>query len=821
MRISLNWLQTLVDIDLSPPDLAEILTLAGFEVDDIEDRRPWADGVVVGKILSCDPHPNADKLRVCQVEIGQAEPANIVCGAANVKSGLYVPVATLGTYLPAVDLTIKKAKLRGVPSLGMICSLAELGLEKEAEGIHSFDPTQGAEYLGADARPLLGLNDVILDIASTANRADALSMVGVAREVAALTGATLNLPATPQLKIPTQKNSVTIELADPDLCPAYIATVLENVSIGPSPDWLQQRLTTAGTRPINNVVDITNYILLEWGQPLHAFDAEALQHLTTPHPLTLGVRYAQGQETLVTLDGQKRRLQDQTLLITANDQPIALGGVMGGAATEVKNSTTRLVLEAALFGSVVIRRSARSQSLRTEASARYERGVNASELERACLHALELLVTLTGARILDQQTTDHRTPLHRIIELRLDRVNQVLGQIKGEQGEPTFLTASQVTPLLAALGFELTAIDGPIASSKVWQVKVPPHRHHDIEREIDLVEEVARLYGYDRFCDTLPAQTKLGFLSGEDALTRKLREALRSIGLTELLHYSWVKPGIEGQVVVVNPLLVEFSALRQDLLTGLLNAFQFNLEQGNGPLQGFEMGQIFWQVEDSLQESRSVAGILGGDPAQGRWMRDRCQDYSLTWFAAKGLLDRAFAQLGLQVEYRADAPDSRWHPGRTAALISQGSTLGYFGQIHPQIQKERDFPNFVYAFELNLDLLLEQLARQQKRATLFSAYSSYPAADRDLAFFIDSTVSVAEIEQTIWKATGGRQASLLKIVELFDEYQGEHVPVGQRSLAFRLVYQSRDRTLTDAEVNPLHQKVREALEKQFQVSLRS
>lgn len=813
MRISLNWLRDLVDIDLSPQELAEQLTLAGFEVEDIEDLRTWADGVVVGKVLTCESHPNADKLRVCTVDIGEADPSQIVCGAPNVKAGLYVPVATLGTYLPTPDLKIKKAKLRGVPSAGMICSLTELGLESEIDGIHSFDADEVA--VGSDVRPLLGLDDVILDLTSTANRADALSMVGVAREVTALTGAKLKLPATPELDIPSGKD-VKVELSDAEACPAYIATVLEDVTIVPSPDWLQQRLIAAGTRPINNVVDITNYVLLEWGQPLHAFDADSLDTLAKKKPLTLGVRLAKAGETLTTLDSQKRQLQAQTLVITANDQPVALGGVMGGEDTEVKDTSTRLVLEAALFNSLTIRRSARSQSLRSEASTRYERGVNESQLETACLHALQLLVDLTGAKVVAQQRADHRKSLARSIELRLERVNHVLGKVKGKKGESTDLTAQDILPILKSLGFDTTPTERP----GTWTVTVPPHRHSDIEREIDLVEEIARLYGYDNFCETLPAKTELGTLSRQDALARKLREAFRAVGLTELIHYSWVKPEGDKQVVVVNPLLVEFSALRTEMLTSLLNACQRNWEQGNDALNGFEVGQVFWKEGEKLKEARAIAGILGGDPTQGKWMRTASQDYAMTWFEAKGLLERVLNQLGLSVAFQSDCPDERLHPGRTAALISQGENLGYFGQIHPQVQQDRELP-VTYVFELNFDRLLEQLARLQTKAMLFSTYSTYPAADRDLAFFIPTDVTVAEIEKVIRKAAGGRKQSLLKAIELFDEYQGEHVPEGQRSLAFRLLYQASDRTLTDAEVNPIHQKVRDALEKQFNASLRS
>jgi phenylalanyl-tRNA synthetase beta chain len=333
MRISLKWLQELVELKLSPEELAETLTLAGFEVEDVEDRRTWAAGVVVGKVLERQPHPNADKLSVCQVDIATGETLNIVCGASNVRADLYVPVATVGTYLPNIDLKIKPAKLRGVPSQGMICSLKELGLPSDVDGIHIF--TQENLQVGSDVRPLLGLDDVILDVTATANRADALSMVGIAREVAALTGAKLTLPEPGEVSISRGAFPLALKISDTQACPAYIGTVIDQVKIAPSPEWLQQRLRAAGVRPINNVVDITNYVLLEWGQPLHAFDRDRLQSVAGSDSLTIGVRFANPGETLKTLDGQTRTLSTQNLLITANNKPVALAGVMGGEETEV------------------------------------------------------------------------------------------------------------------------------------------------------------------------------------------------------------------------------------------------------------------------------------------------------------------------------------------------------------------------------------------------------------------------------------------------------------------------------------------------------
>ena len=407
--------------------------------------------------------------------------------------------------------------------------------------------------------------------------------------------------------------------------------------------------------------------------------------------------------------------------------------------------------------------------------------------------------------------------MNRSIELRLERVNQVLGPIKTKNGKPGQLTAGQVSAVLQALNFDLTPTDKP----QGWRVAVPPHRYRDIEREIDLIEEIARLQGYDQFCETLPAKTELGNLSEQEQIVRRLRAALRAVGLTELIHYSWVKPGGEDQIQVVNPLLVEFSALRTEMLTPLINAFQYNLEQGNGPLNGFEMGQIFWKEGQSLHESRAIAGIMGGDPSQGKWLQGIGNERPLSWFEAKGILESVFDNLNLKVVYRPTDAESWLHPGRTATLWLKKTRLGHFGQLHPQLRQERGLPDAVYAFELNLDVLLNHLTQTQSTAVAFQPYSAFPSTDRDVAFFVSVDVTVARIEQAIHKAVGTGKKSLLASVELIDEFRGESVPTGQRSLAFRLVYRASDHTLTDEEINPIHQKVRQALEKEFQVNLRS
>ncbi|MGA1622497.1 MAG: phenylalanine--tRNA ligase subunit beta, partial [Synechocystis sp.] len=680
MRISVNWLQSLVELSLSPEALAELLTIAGLEVEEIEDRRRWSAGVVLGRVLQKDKHPNADKLSVCVVDIGAEEPSTIVCGAPNVRAEAVVPVATVGSYLPQVDLKIKPAKLRGVKSSGMICSLAELGLSKESEGIHIFE---GIDLpLGSPVAPLLGLDDVILDISPTANRADALSMVGVAREVAALTGGKLSLPEITTVTPADQ--GLTIAVQETQACPAYIGTVIEGVTIKPSPDWLQQRLQAAGVRPINNVVDITNYVLLEWGQPLHAFDREKLQTVAGSDGLTLGVRLARDSETLLTLDDQERTLKPQNLVITANDTPVAIAGVMGGGDTEVDEQTQNLVLEAALFDGVTIRRSSKAINLRSESSTRYERGVNQCELETALNRAIALIQELAGGTVIQQGQADHRQNRGgATITLRLTKVQQTLGKVKTADGVGD-IAAADVTRILGDLGCALTPVtDVP---GPTWSVTVPSYRQRDIEREIDLIEEVARLYGYDHFCEQLPPTPTPGGLSTANNGEFSLREACRAAGLTEVVHYSLVKP--QGtEVVLANPLFAEYSALRTNLLDGLITAFENNQAQNNGALNAFEIGRVFWQTDGDIDEADRLGGIFGGTTiTQGRWTQGG-KPQAMDWYAAKGLLDSIFQRLGIAVTYTADRLDERLHPGRTALITWGGETLGRFGQLHPQLRQ--------------------------------------------------------------------------------------------------------------------------------------
>lgn len=785
MRVSFNWLQEYVEFDFTPSELAEKLTMAGFEVEHIEDRRTWATGVVVGRVLECAPHPQADRLRVCRVDIGTGRLLNIVCGAPNARAGIYAPVAPVGTYLPIKDLKLRAASIRGVPSEGMLCSLEELGLEKTSEGIHIF--AEVSLPLGSDVGPLLGLDDAILEVASTANRADALSMVGIAREVAALTGGILRLPLVDAPLVP--RGELAARIAEPEACPVYTATLLEEAAVGPAPDWLRERLEKAGMRPINNVVDVTNYVLLEWGQPLHAFDADRLA------AGTLGVRFAHKGEQLLTLDGTDRSLTPANLLITAGSRPVALAGVMGGEATEVNAQTRRIVLEAAIFDPPTIRRSARVFALRTEASARYERGVDAFALEHALGRARQLLADCAGARAVAQASDDYRRRENRVLSLRPERLAQILGED---------IPDAEIAQVLKNLGFDVQ--QGP----QEFAVIVPGHRLRDIEREIDLIEEVARVVGYDRFAPTLPPPADGGYLPFEDFIERRVRSLCQGAGLTEVVTYSLAPDRDQQPVVLSNPLSAELNSLRTNLIDGLLETLRFNRSQGNMPFHAFEVGVVFLRSDEGIFESGRLGAVLCGEPAVGDWQK---VTPPFDWFAAKGVLAAILQPWQIEVEYQADRRDERLHPGRTASLWVSGERLGTLGQLHPRLASRLDLPEQTFVFEIDLDFLIDLV---RERPVEFRPFSPFPPAARDLSFYAREGITVFEFERLIRE----QGASLLESVALLDEFKGQGVPAGCRSLAFRMVYRS-DHTLTEEEITAVHQRVRQALAERYSVDLRS
>ena len=816
MRVSLQWLQELVtgpEQALAPGPLAERLSLAGFEVDAIEDLAAQAGGVVVGFVRERQAHPNADKLSVCLVDIGAAETLQIVCGAANVRAGIHVPVALVGATLPAVNLTIKPAELRGVASSGMICSLAELGQTAEGEGIAILDELlEQVPPLGAAVGPSLGLDDQVLVLAITANRPDGLSMQGIAREVAALVGGQTQIKA-PEVAAPSQplplsaSDRVAVEAGG-----LFSITALDGLKVAPSPLWLQQRLQKAGIRPINNIVDITNLVMLETGQPLHAFDSKRLAVIdgdSEPQLASLGLRQALDGEEFTSLDATEHKLSPEALVVTYSNRPIALAGVMGGADEAVNEATTSIWLEAAVFAPQAVRRSARSVGLRTEASSRFEKGLPREATLAAADRAVALLMQHCAANVsgrwLHQRAEQPIEPL----QLRRDALHNLLGPV--QDGEDySDLSDDRIVQTLTALGCQLAEqIDG-----EGWLVTVPPSRLMDLQREVDLIEEVARLVGYDHFACHLPDPLEPGGLTPAQQVERRLRRQLCATGLQEACSFSLV-PAAAGRIPLANPLLADYGYLRDNLHGELLAAARRNLQSGQPGFWAFEIGQVF--SSDAARSARQLlAGVICGERRGERWSSSG-KPQPPSYHQARGLLQQALVALAIPIEDRPLTQHPLLHPGRAAQLVVEGRPQGWFGQLHPEQAEKLDLPQTSIIFELELDALLIAATRRNRWQPAFAPYATVPASERDLAVVVAASTNSAELLQVIRKA--GKP--LLEHAELVDRYEGGQLAAGQCSQAFRLRYRDASRTLTDEEVEAAHSSIRAALEKQLGALLRS
>jgi phenylalanyl-tRNA synthetase beta chain len=823
MRVSLQWLKELVEGDgaaLAVETLAERLSVAGFEVEAIDDLSARAAGVVVGFVRDREPHPNADSLSVCRVDVGAAaaEPLQIVCGAPNVAAGQHVAVALVGANLPAVNLTIKPAQLRGVASEGMICSLQELGLAESSEGIVVLDGlSDPLPPLGSPVGPLLGLDDQVLELAITANRPDGLSMRGIAREVAALAGGRTTFREPPVAASSQPLNPSGAAAAAIEAGGLFSVTALAGVRVAPSPPWLRQRLERAGVRSINNVVDVTNLVMLETGQPLHAFDRDALARLGggSPEPSSLGLRQARVGETLTTLDGETRCLGTEALLVTYADQPIALAGVMGGQGEAVREATTTLWLEAAVFSPMAVRRSARSVGLRTEASSRFEKGLPREATLAAADRAAELLQELSGAVVEGRWLHERPVEPPRPLRLERDHLHNLLGPVLVD-GVPEDLEDQRIEATLAALGCAL------VADAEGWLVSVPPSRAMDLRRDVDLIEEVARLVGYDRFAAHLPDPLVPGGLEPAQRVERRLRQALCAAGLQETCTLTLVAEG-PGRIPLANPLLADYGHLRDALHPELLQAARRNLQASQPGFWGFEIGQVFRGVPGEEGERALLVGVLCGERRAELWSLSG-KSRPPTYHQARGVLQASLDPLRLPLEDRALPQDPRpdldgdlLHPGRRAELVLEGRVAGWFGQLHPARAEALDLPAATYLFELTLAPLLSAATRSNRWQPTFAPYATVPASERDLALVVPQDISAATLLAAIRKA--GRP--LLERADLVDRYEGAQLAEGQCSQAFRLRYRDSRRTLTDGEVEEAHGRVRAALEKRFGAVLRS
>lgn len=784
MRVSLEWLGEYVDITVSAGELADMLTNSGTAVEGVEDLGSGCENFVVGHVLEVGPHPSADRLSLCRVDVG-GEVADIVCGAPNVRAGIMSPVALPGSILPD-GTSIGEASIRGVNSRGMLLSEKELGISEEASGIMILE---GGARAGMRLGDVPGIRDTVLDLEITPNRPDCLCMLGIAREVAALTGQALRRPGVALRETGEPAAGVVkIDIEDGDLCSRYAARVIEKVAIAPSPWWVRRRLQAAGVRPISNVVDVTNYVMLETGQPLHAFDLDLVMDGN------IIVRRAETNERMTTLDGVERSFTEDDLLICDPSGPIALAGVMGGEHTEVGEATSRILLESAHFDAANIMRTSRSQELHSEASYRFERGVDPGGCAAAADRAAFLMQEIAGGEVRQGIVdTRARTIEPAVLRLRTGRAAKLIG-VK--------LDVMDTTALLRSIGLNAEEV-GEDAGDTLIEVKVPTFRP-DLEREIDLVEEVARLYGYGRIPSTLPkSEHNIAFLTREQKMSRKIAQSMAGMGLHEAISLSFISsrwldmldPDSEylpvETVKLRNPVSEEMSVMRPSLLPGLLEAVRYNLNRQVTETHFFEVGRIFVprQEEDQPSETRKLACALAGRWLPKHWDGEAME---VDFFTLKGILERLAASLRVADWALRRKKFPFLHPAQSAAVDIGGREAGWMGLIHPRVAAEADIPANTAVLEMDLDTLITAALQPVP----YEDIPRFPSVQVDLAIVVEEGIDAGRVERVIREAGG----DLLRDVRLFDLYRGEQLEDGTKSLAYSLAFYALDRTLRDEDV---------------------
>ncbi|MEM0951502.1 MAG: phenylalanine--tRNA ligase subunit beta [Cyanobacteria bacterium P01_H01_bin.74] len=892
MRVSLNWLSEFIDGLTAPAsEITAALTRSGLEVEAVETIGPQFRGVVLGQITAIEPHPNADKLRLVTVNLGK-ETSTVVCGAANVRDGILIAFATEGAQvINSKDgqlFTLGKATIRGVASSGMICALSELGLgdryHQEENGIWVLDTILDKQQhhgaLGHDLIGVLGLSaDTILTVAPTANRGDLMAMIGIAREVCALFNCHLkpsvfeSVPEWPEKStlLPARSENpanadFSVALSSPDVCGYYAAAYLKNVAVKPSPAWLAERVTAAGMRSINTVVDITNYLMLAYGQPLHAFDADKLRAVaaskSSAMPVVLDVCSGHDHpdllaEPVITLDDQARQLSADSVAVTAAEVPVALAGVMGLANSEVDDNTTAIVLESAFFPPATTRQSAKSVGLRSEASARFERGIDPSQCKAVLMRAIQLLSSEADATLITVIESSGKTSKSQTestvkaqeaitpvamtaaapISLRFSRLNAVLGLTVPEE---------TVKNILSQLGFGVSVLPETDSDLPVLSVTVPPFRAQDVCREIDLIEEIIRIYGYDAVPFTLPKQTAFASKPSLSASVHQtIARVMQTYGLSAVVTPSLIGDDLLKKtgttlndahcVSVQNSHSAEHTKMRQSLLPTLLEVVQYNLAQGNSSVWIYELGRVYFKVgkasktQAGVSEPLMLAGAMMGQAHQPlgtktQWTSSQC------YFQAKGVIETMLSRLGFSVaRCQFNAPENpddlpMLHPGQCAEIrlhtaVPDKKTMqhaaekkpyvekklekkpekkpvGFLGIIHPAIQQQLKLKQPVAVFELNVALLTKAL-KKQLQPIVYQPLSSYPSVQRDVALLAPLSLS----HQSIIQAMSAVNDDTLKSISLFDEYRGDQVAAGHRSLAYRLSFQSSSKTLTDSDVD--------------------
>lgn len=801
MLVSYKWLKELVDVDVTTAELSEKMSTTGIEVEGVATPAEGLSKLVVGHVLSCEDVPDTH-LHLCMVDTGDEEPRQIVCGAPNVTAGIKVIVAVPGARI-ADNYKIKKGKIRGMESLGMICSLQELGLP---DSIIPKEFSDGIQILPEDAVPgdsifpYLDLDDEIIELSITPNRADALSMRGVAHEVAAIYGKEVHFPAKSLTEVEKASAEVLEVAIESDKVLTYQARVVENVTVAPSPQWLQNLLMNAGIRPINNVVDVTNYILLLFGQPMHAFDLDKFEDKK------IVARDARDGEKLVTLDGEERQLTADDIVITVADKPVALGGVMGGQATEIDNTSKNVVLEAAVFDGKSIRKTSGRLNLRSESSSRFEKGINYDTVTEALDFAAAMLQELAEGTVLSGKVVAGSLPTEPVeVSTSLDYVNVRLG---------TELTYADVEEVFAKLGFGISG------NADKFTVSVP-RRRWDIAIQADLVEEIARIYGYDKLPTTLPeAGATAGELTATQALRRKVRTIAEGAGLSEIISYALTTPekAVEFTLNPTNvtelmwPMTVDRSALRQNVVSGMLDTVAYNVNRKNSNLAIYEIGKVFEQTgnpkEELPNELETFAFALTGLVAEKDF---QTSPVAVDFYYAKGIVEALASKLGLSFDFVAEKELASMHPGRTAAILLDGQVLGYVGQVHPQTAKAYGIPE-TYVAELNLSSLEAAL----KPAPAFVEITKFPAVSRDIALLLPKETSHKAVVDAIQSAGVKR----LTDIKLFDVYAGANIEAGKKSMAYSLTFQNPKANLTDEEVVKFMEKITKALTEQVDAEMR-
>ena len=793
MKFSEKWLREWVNPALTTEELGHQLTMAGLELDGVEPVAAEFSGVVVGHVIKIDAHPDADKLRVCTVDVAAAsdEPLQIVCGAANVHEGMVAPTAMIGARLPG-DFKIKKSKLRGVVSMGMLCSASELGLAESSDGLM---PLPGDAPIGDDLRDYLELDDLIIEVDLTPNRGDCLSLAGVAREVGVICRQDVNVPEIEPVPAKID-DTFPIKVSAPSDCPRYLGRIIRGLDQRKeTPLWMQEKLRRGGIRSLGPLVDITNFVLLELGQPMHAFDLNKLKG-------SISVRRAKAGEKLRLLNESEATFNESTLLITDDAGPLAIAGVMGGGASAVGDETTDILLESAFFAPLAIAGQARSYGLHTDSSHRFERGVDPENCRNAMERATQLLTDICGGEVapITEVSSKDDLPKPATLELRISRVEKVLGLA---------LNADEVIAIFKQLGF---AVNG---SGDNLTVIVPTFRF-DLTLEVDLIEEIGRIIGYDKLPIRMLSTPSAPALVPEAYIARNiLCNALVDRGYQEAISYSFVDPQVEKILnptleayPLANPISTELSVMRTTLWSGLLPILKHNVNRQQERVRLFETGKRFIKQGDELLQEDVIAGVLFGAIEPEQW---GVENRELDFFDLKGdieVLLRLSGELS-RCEFVAGTPDSL-HPGQSARIMLQGREIGLVGMLHPKVADLLDVPAHTFVFEIVLEPL------QQGRISHFEPLSKYPALRRDLAFIVDKNVAANDLIKAVRRTA----PAFMRNLKLFDLYQGEHIDSGRKSLALGLTLQEETRTLTDSEVEDAIELIVVHLHEEFGATLR-